>query len=221
MIIPIYKDKKFVKLHNIFGNIDELEEEFKEEIINLKESLMELIAETDDDILDKYFSGEELDEDDIQKGLTLGIERGDIIPVICGSSINNLGTIEILDTITTYLQPKHLDIENKFKGFIFKTIVDPFVGKISYLKITQGKIEKDTEIFNIDKYSKEKISNLYTMKNKELVEIDKANCGDIVILTKFSNLQTGDTLSLNKDDESILPITFPKPQIYFSITPKN
>ena len=59
------------------------------------------------------------------------------------------------------------------------------------------------------------------MKNKELVEIDKANCGDIVILTKFSNLQTGDTLSLNKDDESILPITFPKPQIYFSITPKN
>ena len=221
MIIPIYKDKQFVKLHNIFGNIDELDEEFKEEIINLKESLMELIAETDDDILDKYFSGEELDEEDIQKGLTLGIERGDIIPVICGSTINNIGTIEILDTITTYLQPKHLDIENKFKGFIFKTVVDPFVGKISYLKITQGKIEKDTEIFNIDKYSKEKISNLYTMKNKELVEIDKANCGDIVILTKFSNLQTGDTLSLNKDDESILPITFPKPQIYFSITPKN
>ncbi|MBQ6630751.1 MAG: elongation factor G [Romboutsia sp.] len=221
MIIPIYKDKQFVKLHNVFENIDELDDEFKEEAMSLKESLMELIAETDDEILDKYFSGEELDKQDIQKGLTIGIQKGDIIPVICGSTINNIGTIEILDTITTYLQPRYLDLENKFKGFVFKTVVDPFVGKISYLKVTQGEIEKDTEIFNINKYSKEKLSNLYTMKNKELVEVNKANCGDIVILTKFSNLQTGDTLSINKEDESIPPIKFPKPQIYFSITPKN
>ena len=221
MIIPIYKDKQFVKLHNIFESIEELDDEFKEDVMNLKESLMELIAETDDEILDKYFSGEELDDQDIQKGLTIGIQNGDIIPVICGSTINNIGTIEILDTITTYLQPRYLDLDNKFRGFVFKTVVDPFVGKISYLKVTQGEIEKDTEIFNINKYSKEKLSNLYTMKNKELVEIDKANCGDIVILTKFANLQTGDTLSINKEDESILPIKFPKPQIYFSITPKN
>ena len=221
MIIPIYKDKKFVKLHNIFENIDGLDGEFKQEAITVKEALMELIAETDDEILDKYFGGEELNSKDIQKGLIIGIQRGDIIPVICGSTINNIGIIEILDTISKYLEPKYLDKDSKFKGFIFKTVIDPFIGKISYLKVTQGNIKKDDEIFNINKSSKEKISNLYTMKNKELVEVDEVKCGDIVIITKSNTLQTGDTLSLNKYDEPISKIQFPKPQIYFAVTPKN
>ena len=82
-------------------------------------------------------------------------------------------------------------------------------------------IKKDDEVFNINKSSKEKISNLYTMKNKELVEINKAKCGDIVIVTKSNSLQTGDTISLNKDDEAMPVIQFPKPQIYFAITPKD
>ena len=69
---------------------------------------MELIAETDDEILDKYFSGEELDAHDIQKGLTIGIQRGDIIPVICGSTLNNIGITEILDTVSQYLEPRYL-----------------------------------------------------------------------------------------------------------------
>ena len=221
MIIPIYKDKKFIKLHNIFENIDGLDGEFKEEAMSVKEALMELIAETDDEILDKYFSGEELDAQDIQKGLIIGIQRGDIIPVICGSTLNNIGTTEILDTVSKYLEPKFLSKDAIFKGFVFKTVVDPFIGKISYLKITQGEIKKDTEIFNINKSSKEKISNLYTMKNKELVEIDKAKCGDIVIVTKSNSLQTGDTISLNRNDEAMPSVQFPKPQIYFAITPQN
>lgn len=221
MIIPIYKEKKFVKLHNIFENIDGLDGEFQEEAMSVKESLMELIAETDDEILDKYFSGEELNAKDIQKGLTIGIQRGDIIPVICGSTLNNIGTIEILDTVSKYIEPKYLEKDSTFKGFVFKTVVDPFVGKISYLKVTKGEIKKDDEIFNINKSSKEKISNLYTMKNKELEEVDEVKCGDIAIITKSNSLQTGDTISLNKDDELIEEIQFPKPQIYFAITPKN
>ena len=221
MIIPIYKEKKFVKLHNIFENIDGLDGEFQEEAMSVKESLMELIAETDDEILDKYFSGEELNTSDIQKGLTIGIQRGDIIPVICGSTLNNIGTTEILDTVSKYIEPKYLEKDSIFKGFIFKTVVDPFIGKISYLKVTKGEIKKDDEIFNINKSIKEKISNLYTMKNKELEEVDEVKCGDIAIITKSNSLQTGDTISLNKDDELIEEIKFPKPQIYFAITPKN
>lgn len=221
MIIPIYKDKKFVKLHNIFENMDELDGEFKEEAISVKEALMELIAETDDEILDKYFSGEELSSKDIQRGLIIGIQRGDIIPVICGSTLNNIGTIEILETVSKYLEPKYLDMNNSFRGFVFKTVVDPFVGKISYLKVTQGEICKDDEIYNINKSSKEKFSNIYTMKNKELIEVSSAKSGDIVIVTKSNSLQTGDTISIRKDDDLVENIKFPKPQIYFSITPKN
>ncbi|MGL5313744.1 MAG: elongation factor G [Peptostreptococcaceae bacterium] len=221
MIIPIYKDKKFVKLHNIFENMDGLEGEFKDEAMSVKEALMELIAETDDEILDKYFSGEELSSEDIQKGLTVGMQRGDIVPVICGSTVNNVGTAEILETVSKYLQPKYSNEEDKFKGLIFKTIVDPFIGKMSYLKVTQGEINKDSELFNVNKDTKERIANLYTMRNNELVEIDKAKCGDIVIITKGNSFQTGDTLSFNRNEDPISDLSFPKPQIYFAVAPKN
>lgn len=221
MIIPIYKDKKFIKLHNVFENMDDLEGEFKDEAMSVKEALMELIAETDDEILDKYFSGEDLSFDDIQKGLTIGMQRGDIIPVICGSTINNIGTSEILETVSKYLEPKYKDKDSVFKGFIFKTVVDPFIGKMSYLKVTQGEITKDNDVFNINKDIKEKIYNLYTMKNNDLVEIEKAKCGDVVMLTKVNSLQTGYTLSSDREEEPLSEINLPRPQIYYAITPKN
>ena len=94
-------------------------------------------------ILEKYFSGEELSNNDIQKGLIIGMQRGDIIPVICGSTLNNIGTIDILETVSTYLEPRYTKQSNDFKGLIFKTRVDPFVGKMSYLKVTQGSLSKD------------------------------------------------------------------------------
>ncbi len=221
MIIPIYKDKEFIKLHNVFENMDELEGEFKDEAVSVKEALMELIAETDDEILDKYFNGEELSSKDIQKGITIGMQRGDIIPVICGSTINNIGTGEILETVSKYLEPKYNDYQGKFKGQIFKTIVDPFIGKMSYLKVIKGEINKDIEIFNINKSVKDKIYNLYTIKNKELIEVDKAKCGDIVVITKVNSLQTGDTVSLDKDEEALTDLGLPKPQIYYAVLPKN
>ncbi len=221
MIIPIYKDKEFIKLHNVFENMDGLEGEFKDEAVSVKEALMELIAETDDEILDKYFNGEELSSKDIQKGITIGMQRGDIIPVICGSTINNIGTGEILETVSKYLEPKYNDYQGKFKGQIFKTIVDPFIGKMSYLKVIKGEINKDIEIFNINKSVKDKIYNLYTIKNKELIEVDKAKCGDIVVITKVNSLQTGDTISLDKDEEALTDLGLPKPQIYYAVLPKN
>ncbi|WP_195940868.1 elongation factor G [Romboutsia sp. 1001713B170131_170501_G6] len=221
MIIPIYKNKEFIKLHNVFENMDGLDGEFKQEAMSVKEALMELIAETDDELLDKYFSGEDLSDADIQKGITIGMQRGDIIPVICGSTINNIGTAEILETVSKYLQPKHSNIEARFKGQVFKTIVDPFIGKMSYIKVTQGKINKDCELFNLNKSEKEKIYNIYTMKNGDLIELSEARCGDIIIVTKVNSLQTGHTVSISKDEDELEDINLPKPQIYYAVVPKN
>ena len=221
MIIPIYKDKKFIKLHNIFENMDTLEGEFKSQAISVKEALLELIAETDDEILEKYFSGEELSNNDIQKGLIIGMQRGDIIPVICGSTLNNIGTIDILETVSKYLEPRYTKQSNNFKGLIFKTIVDPFVGKMSYLKVTQGSLSKDDEVFNLNKNIKEKIYSLYTINNNELIETNNAKCGDIVVLTKINSLQTGNTLCSNANEQDLYELNFPKPQIYYAISPKN
>lgn len=222
MISPIYKDKKFVKLHNVLENLDDdLDGEFKEQVSSVKEALMEHIAETDDEVLDKYFNGEELTPKEIQKGIIIGIQSGDIIPVICGSTINNIGTEEILQTIGSYIEPKYVENEKKLRGLVFKTTVDPFIGKMSYIKIVEGKITKDSEIINLNKDTKEKISNLYTMKNGELEEVESANAGDIVVVTKINSLQTGNTIADNANAQLLEEIDLPKPQIYFSVVPKN
>ena len=135
MISPIYKDKKFVKLHNVLENLDDdLDGEFKEQVSSVKEALMEHIAETDDEVLDKYFNGEELSPQEIQKGIIIGIQSGDIIPVICGSTINNIGSEEILKTIGAYIQPKAIEKEKSLRALVFKTMVDPFIGKMSYIR---------------------------------------------------------------------------------------
>ena len=222
MISPIYKNKKFVKLHNVLENLDDdLDGEFKEQVSSVKEALMEHIAETDDEVLDKYFNGEELTPEEIQKGIIIGIQSGDIIPVICGSTINNIGSEEILQTVGSYIQPKAIEKEKPLKALVFKTMVDPFIGKMSYIKVVEGQMKKDTEVVNANKDVKEKITNLYTMKNGELEEVDCANAGDIVVVTKINSLQTGNTITERSGVSLLEEIDLPKPQIYFSIVPKN
>ena len=222
MISPVYKDKQFVKLHNVLENLDDdLDGEFKEQVSHVKEALMEHIAETDDEVLDKYFNGEELTPEEIQRGIIIGIQSGDIIPVICGSTINNIGTEEILQTVGSYIEPKCTKSDEQLRALVFKTMVDPFIGKMSYIKVVEGKITKDSEIINLNKDTKEKLSSIYTMKNGELEEVESANAGDIVVVTKINSLKTGNTIASSSDAELLEEIALPKPQIYFAVVPKN
>ena len=222
MISRVYKDKQFVKLHNVLENLDDdLDGEFKEQVSHVKEALMEHIAETDDEVLDKYFNGEELTPEEIQRGIIIGIQSGDIIPVICGSTINNIGTEEILQTVGSYIEPKCTKSDEPLRALVFKTMVDPFIGKMSYIKVVEGKITKDSEIINLNKDTKEKLSSIYTMKNGELEEVESANAGDIVVVTKINSLKTGNTIASSSDAELLEEIALPKPQIYFAVVPKN
>lgn len=221
MISPVYRDGKFIKLHNVFENVDDLEGEFKEQALKMKEALMELIAETDDETLEKYFSGEELTKEEIQRGIIIGVQRGDIIPVISGSTINNVGTKEIIETISSYIDPKYQDVKSPFKAQVFKTVVDPFVGKMSYIKVLQGEIKKDSEVYNLNRDTKEKIANIYTLNGSELVELERAEAGDVILVTKVPSLKTGDTISKDKNEIPEDEIAFPKPQIYYAVSPKN
>ena len=222
MISPVYKDKQFVKLHNVLENLDDdLDGEFKEQVSHVKEALMEHIAETDDEVLDKYFNGEELTPEEIQRGIIIGIQSGDIIPVICGSTINNIGTEEILQTVGSYIEPKCTKSDEPLRALVFKTMVDPFIGKMSYIKVVEGKITKDSEIINLNKDTKEKLSSIYTMKNGQLEEVESANAGDIVVVTKINSLKTGNTIASSSDAELLEEIALPKPQIYFAVVPKN
>ncbi|WP_368346883.1 elongation factor G [Peptostreptococcus anaerobius] len=220
MISPEFSDGKFVKLHNLFEDYEGLEGEFVDQAKKSYDALMELVAETDDDYLEKFFEGQELTRDEIRNGITIGVKRGDIVPVISGSTINNVGTAEILASLENYIDPSFVDEDAKFKGSVFKTFIDPFIGKISYIKVTAGQIKKDTEVYFEDG-SKEKIANIYTIRGGELIELDKAYAGDIIVVTKVSKLSTGKLISTDKNAQSDIEIVFPKPQIYYAISPKN
>lgn len=221
MISPEFKDGKFIKLHNVFEDYEGLNDEFRQQAERAYEALMELIAETDDDYLEKFFEGEELTIEEKRNGITVGIKKGDIVPVISGSTINNVGTKEILTTLKNYIDPRFTDEKAPFNGVVFKTFVDPFVGKISYIKITEGSIKKDTEVYNLRTKNKVKIANVYTIRGEELIELDEAYAGDIIVVTKLPEIQTGDGISESLDSEISIELKFPKPQIYYAITPRN
>lgn len=221
MISPEFKDGKFIKLHNVFEDYEGLNDEFRQQAERAYEALMELIAETDDNYLEKFFEGEELTIEEKRNGITVGIKKGDIVPVISGSTINNVGTKEILTSLKNYIDPRFTDEKAPFNGVVFKTFVDPFVGKISYIKITEGSIKKDTEIYNLRTKNKVKIANVYTIRGEELIELDEAYAGDIIVVTKLPEIQTGDGISESLDSEISIELKFPKPQIYYAITPRN
>ena len=220
MISPEFSDGKFVKLHNLFEDYEGLEGEFVDQARKAYDALMELVAETDDNYLEKFFEGEQLTNDEIRKGITIGVKRGDIVPVISGSTINNIGTAEILASLENYIDPSYVNEDTKFKGTVFKTFIDPFVGKISYIKITEGQIKKDTEVY-LEDGTKEKIANIYSIRGGELLELEKAYAGDIIVVTKISKLATGNVVSTEKEATSDIDISFPKPQIYYAVSPKN
>ncbi len=234
--IPMGKDKEFKGFINVVdmfareynGNeciTVEIPEDTKDLIDPVREMLLESVAESDEALLDKYFNGETFTIEEIHKGLRKGVISGDIIPVLCGSTAKNIGIHTLLDMVWDYM-PSPMDIGyedngNKFSGIVFKTFVDPFIGKISLLKVCEGELTSDMEIYNVNKRQKEKIAHLYTLRNGQQIEIEKAMAGDIIAITKLNEVQTGDTLSSHQNRDPFEGIDFPKPQIYMAIEPLN
>ena len=189
--------------------------DLKDEVENVRAMLMEAVAETDEDLLDKYFNGEEFTIEEIHRGLRKGVISGDIIPVLCGSTAKNIGMHTLLDMIYDYLPSpydKMVRDKKEFDGQIFKTFVDSFLGRVSYLKIGQGVLRPDMELNNINKRTKEKISKINIMTNEGLQEIQSA---------KLQTSHTGDTLAEKVDVSAYELPVFPKPQMLIALEPLN
>lgn len=191
----------------------------------VREMLMESVAESDEELMDKFFSGEQFTVEEIHKGLRAGVLQGDIIPVLCGSTAKNIGMHTLLDMVKDYmpspLDEDDVDLSAPFAGQVFKTLVDAFVGKISYVKVHQGSIKPDCELINVNSEQKEKISKVFTVINGEYKEMDQANAGDIIAFTKLSDTKTGNTLAMKADQKAFPALEFPKAQMLVAIEPIN
>jgi len=212
------------------------------EISSIRDMLLEAVAESNEELMEKFFNGEEFTEEEIHTGLHKGIINGDIIPVLVGSAVNSIGIHTLFDTFLNYmptpnemqdgermgedpktseLKIKKVDADETFSAIVFKTIVDPFVGRISLFKVNSGVLRKDTEIFNTNKNKKEKISHLFYLRGITQINSDEIRAGDIGGTTKLQHTQTGDTLCDLKDSILYPAIDFPEPCLYLAVEPMN
>jgi len=248
---PIRENEKFVGYVNVLSEQAfrwndkgeavecEIPEYSKENLATYRESLMEAVAETSEDFMDRYFAGETFSDAEIRSALRVSVCEGTIVPITCGSNTLCQGVYTLLDDINKYLpSPEgracvginlksnevfeaNYDFTKAKSAFIWKTIADPFIGKYSIIKVASGVIKADDVIYNEDKDTEEKISKLFVIRGNKFVEIGELHAGDIGAIPKLSKARTGDTLSTKNN-----PIRFPKikistPYNYMRYKPKN
>ena len=247
--MPIIKDGTVVGSVNILRNkawfydnhdepqdvpsdmVDQVEEYYSE--------IAEAIAMTDDSLMEKFFSGEKFDMHEVAKGLRIGVRNGDIHPVYCGSATNETGIERLMDLITEYfpsyaekghihatsLKGANIELETNEKealsAFVFKTIIDPFVGQVSYLKVMSGVLNSDSQVYNANKEVSEKISQVYVVNGKYQIGVGKLFTGDIGAVVKLSVTETNDTLCTRSRVVHYPDMEYPVPMLGYAIKPKT
>ncbi len=202
----------------IIDIIDTAEDVEGVDVMTYRESLIEAAAEADDELLMKYLDGEELTKDEILLGLKEGITNGTLCPVLCGSAVNGTGCGELLDMLGHYAVAAE-DAEGPASGFVFKTLLDPFMGKMSFTRVFKGCISTDGQLYNNSKECNEKVGQILALQGKNQKNINKIECGDFGVLLKLANTTTGDTIGSKDSDVIYDPITYPNPTYAFAISP--
>lgn len=216
----------------------EISEKFEYRIEGLVAAVSEAVAETSDDLMEKFFEGEPFTRDELIDGIHDGMNRGIITPVVCTSATEMTG-IDMLFKEIELLLPNPCEVysaeaykpskevieincdENEpLSAYIFKTVADPFVGKLSYIRVISGKLSANSETVNSTTGNVEKIGKLYTMCGKKQTEVAQACAGDIVVASKIS-ANTGDTLCDSSRIVELAAMNFPKPCYSMAVKPKS
>lgn len=224
--LPVGQAEDFKDVVSVFDDISEMPEEFKNEVESIKEVLMEKVAETEEELMEKYFEGEAFTDEEIQRGLKNSLINGDLVPLLVGSGEKDIGLDELLKTIENFVPaPNEVDekvtADEAFSALVFKTIVDPFVGKLTLFKVKSGKIKKDDEIYNSNKEESEKLGGLFVLRGKEQINVSEVVAGDIGATSKLQVTETGETLCEKENPIVYDEIEFLEPTLFFAIEPKS
>ena len=204
-----------------------------------KDQIAEAVAMGDDELMEKFFSGEEFSEAELTRGVRLGVRSGDIRPVFSGSATHSVGIERLMDLIIKYFptygesgsitvhdeQGKDVVLETNEKeklcAKVFKTVVDPFVGRITYVKVLAGVMSADSVVYNTDKEKQEKISGIFIIKGKHQTAVGKLFTGDIGAVVKLQYTQTNDTLCEKNERYVTEDILFSTPMLAMAVYPAS
>ena len=244
--IPVGKEDSFkgvVDLLKVFSKINADDEaidaaEVADEVEDARLSMLDIVAEFNDELMEKYLEGdvEDLDESEISQALAAGIREAKVFPVFVGSALKNIGVKKFLNSIVEFfpapdskdysgINPKtdelvERKVSEPFSGQIFKTLVDPFVGRMSYVRVISGDMRGDAtyQLFGATSEGQERLSGLFTMQGKKQIPVDVAHAGDIVVTSKLANAKTGDTLCDKAAPIKYERIQYPEPMLAMAVT---
>ena len=249
--LPVREDGQFVGYVNVIqqkakrwideGTVEKFEvPEYSQKNLNLcREALLEAVAETSEEFMDRYFNGDEFSEDEIRQALRVNVMDGSIVPVLMGSNPLARGMYTLMADIVKYfpspdkrtcaginttnneVYPADYDFAKPKSAYIFKTIVDPYIGKYSLIKVNSGVLKTDDVLFNYHRDCDEKIGKLYVLRGNKTEEVKELHAGDIGALAKLSQSQTTDSLSVRNNPVAYLRTNFSKPYVSMRYKAKN
>lgn len=231
--IPIGQEASFHGLIDIMGNkayqfdahgsgkftVNEIPSDYKEETDLYRDQLAEAVAEADDEFLTKYLDGEALKEGDYQTALRKAWQQKLIVPVLGGSVYNNVGIVNLLDFLTE-LVPQPMVMPEK-AALIFKTLADPYVGKMSFFRVYGGKFMAESSVYNSSRNLEEKMGQPFYLRGKVQESVSTVRAGDIAVIAKLQGVKTGDTLCDRNYRVQLPGIEFPNPYLSMTIEPKS
>jgi elongation factor G len=215
----------------------EVPPEYLEKVKEVREMCVEAAAEGDDDLLMKYLDGGELDIEEIRHGLRQGMITGRVCPVMCGSAALHIGIDSLLDRIIRYMpdvtkrvmtaldrktgEPEIVHSNKPFSAMVFKTTMDPFAGKLSFIRVFSGVLKEGDKLYNVNQDKEEKFGKMFTLMGKQQLPQSKAVAGDIVVIPKLPEAKTGDTFADPSFPVQYEPIRFPQPLHTVALVPVN
>ncbi|MBE7012261.1 MAG: elongation factor G [Ruminococcaceae bacterium] len=204
----------------------------------IRNMINEAVAESSEELMDRFFAGEEFTLEETYAALRAGVAKGEIVPVLCGSAYNKLGISSLMNAILAYFPSadteeyipakktdgtearRKVSINDPLAALVFKTVADPYVGKLSYFKVYSGTMTPDTTVYNPNKEKNERIGKIFALVGKKQTEVEKLSAGDIGAVAKLAATETGDTLCSLSDHVILEGINFVKPNMSLAVVPK-
>ena len=234
--IPIGEGAEFTGVHSLLQH--ETPAELKDSVATHKEMLIEGIAEIDDTILTEYLENKEITEDELREHLVTALDQDKVFPVFCVSSTKDIGIEEMLDEIVEWMPPANdkeypakdaqgtdikvkADEKEPFSAYVFKTVSEPHIGNLTYIRVYSGTIKPSSPVHNTTKGKDERVGQIISMRGKTKVDIPVLSAGDIAVLPKLKISGTSDTLADKHKMVTFEPVSYPEPAMSFSVKPKT
>ena len=240
LVLPIGAGHDFQGVVNVFELPNPLPDKVVGDAQSAHDALIETIVSADDALMEKYLDGKEIDKTALQSCFVRAVAGGNVVPILCCSNKKALGVEDVLDTIAHFspsplegLKRTAIDMQKNqeitleatkdshFSGFVFKSVIDPFVGKLSYFRVVSGMLDGELSFYNVTSKKLNKVGHIYRIFGKEQQPVSKAIPGDIVAVSKAEDIHISDTICDSKHPVKFPEITFPTPMSSLAVIPKS